>query len=127
MNTLINAGTNGSGQSIAVMGQSSIVNSDIEAFETAAGLTVKDPTPVLVPGTGTPHSFQGDEGESDLDLEWSGGMAPGANVVFVYTGSDYQLRRLRLRCSTPSTRKSATSSASVTASARPSCTGATCA
>ncbi|MGB9076919.1 MAG: protease pro-enzyme activation domain-containing protein [Terracidiphilus sp.] len=88
MNTLINAGTNGSGQTIAVMGQSSVVNSDIEAFETASGLTVKDPTPVLVPGSGTPQAFQGDEGESDLDLEWSGGIAPGADVVFVYTGSD---------------------------------------
>lgn len=88
MNTLINAGTNGTGQTIAVMGQSSVVNSDIEAFETAAGLAVKDPTPVIVPGSGTPQTFQGDEGESDLDLEWSGGIAPGADVFFVYTGSD---------------------------------------
>ena len=49
---------------------------------------MKDPTQVLVPGSGTPQAFPGDQGESDLDLEWSGGMAPGADVFFVYTGSD---------------------------------------
>ena len=76
------------GQSIVAVGQSSIVNSDIENFETAAGLTVKDPTQVLVPGSGTPQAFAGDQGESDLDIEWSGGMAPGAEIFFVYTGSN---------------------------------------
>src|ERR1700733_7339059 len=88
MNSLIGAGTNGAGQTIAVMGQSQIVTSDIESFEGAAGLTVKDPTQLLVPGSGSPQPFPGDEGESDLDLEWSGGIAPGAEIAFVYTGSD---------------------------------------
>ena len=88
MNPLIGAGTNGTGQTIAVMGQSSIVASDIENFESAAGLTVKDPTQVIVPGSGSPQTFAGDEGESDLDLEWSGGIAPGAQIDFIYTGSD---------------------------------------
>ena len=88
VNTLIGAGTTGAGQSIVAVGQSSIVNSDIENFETAAGLTVKDPTQVLVPGSGTPQAFAGDQGESDLDVEWSGGMAPGAEIFFVYTGSN---------------------------------------
>jgi subtilase family serine protease len=88
MNPLLTAGTNGGGQTIAIMGQSEVVNSDIENFETAAGLSVKDPTAVLVPGSGTPQTFQGDEGESDLDLEWSGGIATGANIYFVYTGSN---------------------------------------
>jgi len=88
VSSLVNAGTTGAGQSIVAVGQSSIVNSDIENFETAAGLTVKDPTQVLVPGSGTPATFSGDEGESDLDIEWSGGMAPGAAIFFVYTGSN---------------------------------------
>jgi subtilase family serine protease len=88
VNTLISAGDTGAGQTIAIMGQSSIVNSDIENFENAASLTVKDPNQVLVPGTGSPQAFAGDEGESDLDVEWSGGMAPGAEIFFVYTGSD---------------------------------------
>src|SRR5271156_1956090 len=38
-----NAGYTGSGQSIAAMGQSEIVLSDIENFESAAGLPKKDP------------------------------------------------------------------------------------
>ncbi len=87
MNPLLNQSINGSGQSIAIMGQSAIAVSDIEAFQTAAGLTVADPTQVLVPGTGTSAVSPGDEGESDLDLEWSGAMAPGADIIFVYTGN----------------------------------------
>jgi hypothetical protein len=90
INTLSSAGDTGAGQSIAIAGQSEIVASDIENFENASGLTVKDPTQVLVPGTGpaTINPFGGgDEGESDLDVEWSGGIAPGAEIFFVYTGS----------------------------------------
>jgi subtilase family serine protease len=87
MNPLRNNAFNGSGQTIAVMGQSAIVVSDVEHFQEAAGLTVKDPTQVLVPGSGTAQTFSGDEGESDLDLEWSGAMAPGASIYFVYTGN----------------------------------------
>jgi subtilase family serine protease len=87
VNTLISAGSTGAGQAIAVAGQSSILNTDIENFETAAGLTVKDPNQVLVPGSGAAEAFAGDQGESDLDVEWSGGIAPGAEIFFVYTGS----------------------------------------
>ncbi len=87
VNTLISGGTTGTGQSIVVVGQSSISNSDIEAFQSAAGLTKNDPTQVLVPGSGNPQAFAGDQGESDLDVEWSGAMATGAQVFFVYTGS----------------------------------------
>lgn len=84
------ASENGAGQSIAVAGQASIAVSDIENFQSAAGLTKKDPTLVLVPGTGdtTAPTSGGDQGESDIDVEWAGAMAPGANIVFVYTGSD---------------------------------------
>ena len=86
-NTLINTGFTGTGQTIAVMGQSEISLTDIENFQGAAGLSIKDPTVILVPNTGPPSFSSGDEGESDLDLEWSGAMAPGANIVLVYTGS----------------------------------------
>lgn len=85
---LYSAGVNGAGQTIVVTGQSAVQVSDIEDFQSAAGLTVKDPTMLLVPGTGDSTAISGDQGESDLDLEWSGSMAPGANIVFVYTGSD---------------------------------------
>jgi len=88
---LYTAGVDGAGQVIAIMGQSFVEVGDVEAFQNAAGMTVKDPTMVYVPGSGSDGSAaisQGDEAESDLDLEWSGAMAPGATVVFVYTGSD---------------------------------------
>jgi len=83
-----NAGYTGTGQSIAVVGQSSVALSDIENFQNAAGLTVKDPTAVLVPDSGTAAVSTGDEAESDLDLEYSGGIAKGATIYFVYVGDN---------------------------------------
>jgi subtilase family serine protease len=81
------SGYNGTGQSIAVVGQSEVNVSDIEQFQSAAGLTVKDPTLILVPGSGTAQYSQGDQAESDLDLEYSGGMGTGATIYFVYVGN----------------------------------------
>jgi subtilase family serine protease len=83
-----NSGYTGAGQSIAVVGQSEIAVADIEAFESAAGLPTKDPTLVLVPNSGTATIFSDDEAESDLDLEYSGGIAKGATINFVYVGSN---------------------------------------
>lgn len=89
MSPLTMNGDTGIGQTIAIMGQSYVQVSDIEAFEAAAKLPKKDPNLVLVPGTGNDSTTSNrDESESDLDLEWSGAMAPGANIVFVYTGSN---------------------------------------
>jgi subtilase family serine protease len=88
LNPLLSASVNGTGQSIAIMGQSSVLTSDLENFQNAAGLAVKDPTMVIVPGSGTPMASAGDESESDLDLEWSSAIAPGANIFFVYTGNN---------------------------------------
>ncbi len=88
INAAYNAGYTGTGQTIAVVGQSAIVNSDIEHFQSAAGLTVKDPTSVLVPNTGVSTVYSDDESESDLDLEYSGAIAPGASITFVFAGSN---------------------------------------
>ncbi len=86
---LYHASVTGTGQSITLVGQSAIAVSDIEAFENAAGLTVKDPVQYLVPNSGNATApTAGDEAESDLDLEWSGAIAPGATINFVYTGSN---------------------------------------
>jgi subtilase family serine protease len=84
---LYSAGIDGTGQSITVVGQSAIDPKDIENFQSAAGLPKKDPVMVLVPGSGSSAVLAGDEGESDLDLEWSGAIAKGATINFVYTGS----------------------------------------
>jgi subtilase family serine protease len=87
INPLYSAGIDGTGQSIAVVGQSAIKTSDIENFESAAGLPKKDPVMVLVPSSGSSTSVAGDEGESDLDVEWAGAIAKGATIHFVYTGN----------------------------------------
>jgi subtilase family serine protease len=87
---LYSAGLDGSpisGQtySIVVVGQSDIKVSDLDAFRTAAGLPVKDPTVLVPPGATDPgvQTASGDEAESDLDLEWAGAIAKNANILFV--------------------------------------------
>ena len=83
-----NAGYTGVGQSIAVMGQSYVSTADIAAFRSAAGLPTASPTLVLVPGTGVSAISSVDETESDIDLEYAGGMAPGASLYLVYVGNN---------------------------------------
>ena len=87
INAAYNSGYTGTGQSIAIVGQSAILASDIANFQSAAGLTAKAPTILLEPGTGTSTIYSGDESESDLDVEYSGAIAKGATVIFVYTGN----------------------------------------
>jgi len=87
MNTLIGAGFNGTGIKIGVIGQSSVDSNQLTYFQNKTGQTVKLPTMVLVPNTGNSGQLSaGDEGESELDLEYAGGSAPGAQVLFIYTG-----------------------------------------
>ena len=80
---LYSQGLDGSGVKIAVVGQSDIVMSDIEAFRSAAGLPKNDPTVIVTGKDPGLQSQSGDESESDLDLEWSGGIAKNASIIFV--------------------------------------------
>ncbi len=77
--------SDGTGQQIAIVGQSSVNTTDLKNFRSAAGLPANTPQMVLLPGT-TSTRCAGDEGESDLDLEWSGGVAKSASIIFVYAG-----------------------------------------
>jgi Pro-kumamolisin, activation domain len=82
----IPAGADGTGQTIAVIGQSNINVQDVVDFRNLFGLPqnftqannviVNGPDPGLQLATG-------DEGESDLDVEWAGAVAPGATVLLV--------------------------------------------
>jgi subtilase family serine protease len=86
------AGYIGTGQTIAIVGQSAFEDADLTNFQNAAGLPNKLPTLVLVPGTGTSAinpggSSDNDEVESDIDLEYSNAIAQGATIDFVYTGN----------------------------------------
>ncbi len=84
LNLLYSAGSDGSGQKIAVVGQSTVSTTDLNNFRTAAGLPASTVTMTLQGGTGT--KCAGDEGESDLDIEWAGGVAKKATIIFVYAG-----------------------------------------
>lgn len=75
--------TTGTGWPLAVIGQSDIANSDIEMFHSYFGVPHSLPKTILVPGSPDPGHVTGDEGESDLDIEYSGAIAPDAQVLFV--------------------------------------------
>ena len=82
---LYTAGNTGAGQKIAVVGQSTVSTTDLNNFRSAAQLPAATVTMnSSVVGTGTPTRCAGDEGESDLDLEWANGVAKNASVTFVF-------------------------------------------
>lgn len=80
---LYSAGSDGTGQKIAIIGQSSVNQSDLNNFRSAAQLPASTITTMPVPAGSTPTRCSGDEGESDLDLEWAGGVAKNASIIFV--------------------------------------------
>jgi subtilase family serine protease len=83
---LYSSGIDGTGQKIAVMGQTDILISDITAFRAAAGLPPSNPTVILIPGP-DPGISKDDIGEADLDIEWSGGVAKNATIIYVNSGT----------------------------------------
>jgi subtilase family serine protease len=85
LNPLYSAGTTGSGAAIAIAGRSNINLSDVETFRSMAGLAANTPS-VIVDGT-NPGLVTGDQGESTLDVEWSGAVAPAAAISLVTAAS----------------------------------------
>jgi hypothetical protein len=78
---LLNAGITGAGSSIAVVGRSDILLSDVQTYRQLFDLPVNDP---IFIHAGQDNGIEpGDDGESDLDVEISGGIAPNAKVYFV--------------------------------------------
>ena len=86
----------GTSQTIAIVGDSEICTAsspifsectadDVKQFRTLFGLTTTNLPQVVVTGP-DPH-FNSDETEGDLDVEWSGAVAPNAQILFVI-GSD---------------------------------------
>ena len=79
------AGFDGTGQSIAIVGESDIKVSDVTGFRALFGLPANSPT-IVVNGK-DPGIVSGDETESDLDVEWAGAVAKGATIKFVTSAS----------------------------------------
>jgi uncharacterized protein (TIGR03437 family) len=84
VNPLYQKGINGTGQKLVIVGQTNISMRDIEDFRTYFGLPKNDPKLVLVPGLPDPGITE-DLGEALLDLETSGGIAPNAAILYVYS------------------------------------------
>jgi subtilase family serine protease len=96
---LWNAGINGSGQTIAIAGTSLINLSDVATFRSTFGLpaytTSNQPNQISVNGnfavqctstSPTANCGIGDLTENTLDVEWSGAVAPAAQIVLAVTG-----------------------------------------
>jgi len=84
ISALYSAGIDGTGQNIAVAGQTALNLSDIRNFRSRFNLPPSDPQLVLVGRS--PGNLGGLElAEADLDIEWSGATAPNANIIFVYS------------------------------------------
>nr|MDP9147852.1 S53 family peptidase [Acidobacteriota bacterium] len=77
----IPANLDGTGQTIAVVGQSNINLQDAHDYRNIFGLPVNDPTIIL--NGPDPGLIASDEGEADLDTQVSGAVAPHASIKFV--------------------------------------------
>jgi hypothetical protein len=93
LNSLYSAGIDGTGQSIAVMGQTDLYSdgngpsSDIVAFRSASGLPPNLPQVILIPGATDPGVVSDDIGEASTDVEWAGAVARNATIIFVNGGA----------------------------------------
>jgi len=91
LNPLYQKNLYGSGQGLAVVGQSylnTVFQPPVGTFllnlvQSTGGFSM-----VLVPNSGVEAISPGDEGESEIDLEYSAGIAQQANIFLVYVGDD---------------------------------------
>ena len=82
---LLNAGTDGTGTSIAIVARSNIQLSDVQTFRQIFGLPSNDPVFIF----NGPDPGPADEVEAALDTQWSGAVAPRATIKLVITGSTF--------------------------------------
>ena len=80
---LWNTGIDGTGQSIAIIGDSNINVSDIQNFRALFGLSNNFTTDNVIVDGIDPGILVGDETEADLDIEWSGAVAKNATIKLV--------------------------------------------
>lgn len=77
----------GTGMSIAVVGQTQIDMTDITAFRTKFSLPLpggQPPVQKMLIGT-DPGISSSDLPEADLDIEWAGAVAQNATIIYVYS------------------------------------------
>jgi len=84
INPLLNT-INGAGQTIAIVARSSFLLIDVSTFRQTFGLAPNNTT--LVFNGHDPGPVPGDDIEAILDAEWSGAVAPAANIDVVVSSS----------------------------------------
>jgi uncharacterized protein (TIGR03437 family) len=82
LNPLYAAGIDGTGQTLAIIGQTDVDFADIQNFRRRFNLSANDPQAILYGPD--PGMDSDDLGEADLDLEWSGAVARNATILYVY-------------------------------------------
>jgi hypothetical protein len=82
---LWSAGIDGTGQSIGILNESNINIQDVLDFRSIFNLPAND-TQIVLNGP-DPGLVTGVETEADLDVEWSGAVAPGATIKLVVSAS----------------------------------------
>lgn len=86
--SLITSGNDGTGQTIAIVGETQINVQDVINFRSIFHLP---PTfaqsNIILNGEDPGVTSTGEESESDLDVQWSGAVAPGATVHLVVSAS----------------------------------------
>ncbi|MGA2149331.1 MAG: protease pro-enzyme activation domain-containing protein [Bryobacteraceae bacterium] len=82
LTSLYQAGMDGTGQRIAVVGQSEVLLTDIISFRNRYGLPPNNPYFILYGGTSP--GYNSAQLEGNLDLEWAGAIAPKATIDYVY-------------------------------------------
>ncbi len=81
LQSLYNQGINGTGQKIAIVGETDINLAQVATFRSNLGLSVNPPQ-VIVNGV-DPGVVADEQIEAYLDVEWAGAIAPNATIIFV--------------------------------------------
>jgi hypothetical protein len=84
---LYDAGIDGTGQTIAIVGRSNIDVQNVRDFRTQLGMPANDPQ-VIINGD-DPNQVASDMPEAMLDVTWSGAVAPKATIKFVVSQSNF--------------------------------------
>jgi subtilase family serine protease len=90
LKSLYNAGYDGTGQKLVVVGESDLEVTAVQDFRVLFGLPANNPQVVLVPGSSDPGVVGGWLVEADLDVEWAGAMARNATLIYVYSDGDME-------------------------------------
>jgi subtilase family serine protease len=94
INSVYNAGINGVGERVAIIGASHVAASDISGFESLTGVAQLQPNTIVVPGSTDPGTTgDGWQAEATLDVDRVLSTAPGAgaDLVLVSVLSDTNL------------------------------------